>query len=46
MEIEEDGKPVPMSHKHIIRVLRAADWLQSQVDSFAGDRRNFAPERG
>lgn len=44
MEIEEDGKPVPMSHKHVLRVLRAGTWLQAQVDDFAGDRRHFAPE--
>ncbi|WP_234908715.1 hypothetical protein [Rhizobium rhizogenes] len=44
MEIEEDGKPVPVSHKNIIRVLRAGTWIQAQVDAFAGDRRNFTPE--
>jgi hypothetical protein len=44
MEIEEDGKPVATSHKNIIRVLRAGQWIQAQVDGFAGDRRNFAPE--
>lgn len=44
MEIEEDGKPVPMSHKNVLRVLRSGAWLQAQVDAFAGDRRNFAPE--
>lgn len=44
MEIEEDGKPVPTSHKNITRVLRAAGWLQAQVDAFAGNRANFAPE--
>lgn len=45
MEIEEDGKPIATSHKNIIRVLRAGAWIQAQVDAFAGDRRNFAPER-
>lgn len=45
MEIEEDGKPVPMSHKNVRRVLRAGTWIQSQVDGFAGDRARFAPER-
>ena len=44
-EIEEDGKPIATSHKNIIRVLRAGAWIQAQVDAFAGDRRNFAPER-
>lgn len=45
MEIEEGGKPVPTAHKHILRVLTAGSWVQEQVDAFAGDRRNFAPER-
>lgn len=45
MEIEEDGKPVPMSHRNVVRVLRAGTWIQSQVDAFAGDRARFAPER-
>jgi hypothetical protein len=44
MEIEEDGKSVAMSHKNVLRVLRAGTWIQAQVDAFAGDRRNFAPE--
>lgn len=44
MEIEEDGKPVPMSHKNVLRVLRAGTWVQAQVDTFAGDRARFAPE--
>ena len=45
MEIEEDGKPVPMSHRNVVRVLRAGTWIQSQVDAFAGDRARFKPER-
>ncbi len=44
MEIEEDGKPVAMSHKNVLRVLRAGTWIQAQVDAFAGDRSRFAPE--
>lgn len=46
MEIEEGGKPVPTSHAHILRVLQAGAWVQEQVDAFAGNRANFAPERG
>lgn len=46
MEIEEGGAPVPTAHKHILRVLRSAAWVQEQVDAFAGNRANFAPERG
>jgi len=44
MEIEENGKSLAMSHKNVIRVLRAGIWIQAQVDAFAGDRRNFKPE--
>lgn len=43
-EIEDEGKPVTFSHRNIVRVLRGVEWLQVQVDGFAGDRRNFAPE--
>ncbi|MBB3289899.1 MULTISPECIES: hypothetical protein [unclassified Rhizobium] len=44
MEIEEDGKQIPSNHKNIVRVLKAAAWLQAQVDTFAADRRKFGPE--
>jgi hypothetical protein len=43
-EIEEDGKPIPFSQKACVRVLSAGTWIQQQVDAFAADRRNFAPE--
>lgn len=39
-EIEEDGKPVPFSHKNLIRVLRV-QWVQAQADAFASDRAAF-----
>ncbi len=42
--IEEGDKPVPFSQANVIRTLRAALWVQAQVDSFAADRRNFQPE--
>lgn len=46
MEIdEESGRPLAMSQKNVLRVLRAGVWIQSAIDAFAGDRRNFAPER-
>ncbi|MGA1804434.1 hypothetical protein [Rhizobium sp. HT1-10] len=45
MEVEEEGKPLALSHKNIIRILRAGTWIQAQVDAFAGDRRHYAPER-
>jgi hypothetical protein len=44
-EVQHEGTDLTFSHRNVVRVLRAADWLQAQVDSFAGDRRNFAPER-
>lgn len=43
-DVTEEGKPVPFGHKNVVRVLRSANWLQAQVDAFAGDRSNFAPE--
>lgn len=43
-EIEENGTPVPLSHKAIIRVLRSVLWVQEQVDAFAGDRAAFRSE--
>lgn len=43
-EIEEDGKPVPFNHANLLRVLKAASWVQAQIDAYASDRRFFAPE--
>lgn len=40
-EIEEDGAPVPFTHKNVVRLLRAAAWVHAQVDAFAGDRAAF-----
>lgn len=37
-EIHEDGQPVPFNHANVLRVLKAAAWVQAQVDSFAADR--------
>lgn len=42
-EVEEDGKPVPFTTTNLLAVLRV-QWVQQQVDAFAADRRNFAPE--
>ncbi|RWR29466.1 hypothetical protein D2T31_10825 [Sinirhodobacter populi] len=44
-EIEEDGAPVPFSHKNVVRLLRAAPWVHQQVDAFAGDRAAFREAR-
>ncbi len=41
-EVSEDGKPVPFTFENTLRLLRAAKWVQIQVDAFAADRRNFA----
>lgn len=43
-DLREGGKPIPFEHRHVVRVLRASSAIQQQVDAFAGDRRNFAPE--
>lgn len=40
-EITEDGEPVPFSHANVVRLLRAANWVQAQVDAFADDRAAF-----
>ncbi len=40
-EIESEGKPLPFTHKNVVRVLGAGTWLQAQVDAFASDRAAF-----
>jgi len=40
-EIEEEGQPVPFTQGNVIRLLKAAAWVQAQVDSFAADRAAF-----
>ena len=42
--VEEAGKPVPFSTKNLLTLL-GIQWVQLQVDGFAADRRNFAPEQ-
>lgn len=37
-EISEDDQPVPFTHGNVVRLLRAAHWVQVQVDSYASDR--------
>jgi hypothetical protein len=44
-EIEEDGKPIPFSQGNVVRFLRAATWVQAQVDAFADDRSAFRGAR-
>lgn len=40
-DIKEDGESVPFNHANVLRLLRAAHWVQSQVDGFASDRSAF-----
>lgn len=40
-DVKEDGEPVPFSHANVLRLLRAAVWVQAQVDAFASDRAAF-----
>ncbi|WP_313349918.1 hypothetical protein, partial [Paracoccus sp. (in: a-proteobacteria)] len=40
-EISENGEPVPFNHASVVRFLKAALWVQQQVDSFASDRAAF-----
>jgi hypothetical protein len=44
-EVQHEGSALSFTHANVVRILKAAEWLQAQVDAFAGDRRNFAPER-
>lgn len=36
-EVEEEGKPVPFSTSHLLRLLKV-HWVEQQVDAFASDR--------
>lgn len=40
-EVVEHGKPLGFSTANVLRLLRAARWLEVQVDAFAGDRAAF-----
>lgn len=40
-EISEDDQPVPFTHANVVRLLKAAAWVQAQVDAFASDRASF-----
>lgn len=42
-DVTEGGHPVPFTTSNLLSLLRV-QWVQAQVDAFAGDRRNFAPE--
>lgn len=37
-ECEEDGKPVPFTTANVLRLIRAATWVEAQIDGFAADR--------
>jgi len=43
--VSEAGEPVPFSQTNVIRLLRAATWVQAQVDAFAADRAAFRGSR-
>ncbi len=40
-EISDDGKVLPLSHVNATRLLGVA-WVREQIDTFAGNRANFA----
>lgn len=44
-DIKEDGEPVPFTHANVLRLLKGAQWVQSQVDGFASDRAAFRGTR-
>ena len=37
-ECEEAGQPVPFTTQNILRLIRAAAWVEAQIDAFAADR--------
>ncbi|MDS9467937.1 hypothetical protein RGQ15_10205 [Paracoccus sp. MBLB3053] len=39
--VQEDGEQVPFTHANVLRFLKAALWVQQQVDGFASDRAAF-----
>lgn len=43
-DVKEDGQSVPFTHANVLRLLRAATWVQAQVDGFASDRAAFRGE--
>jgi hypothetical protein len=40
-DVKEDGAAVPFTHANVVRLLRAATWVQAQIDGFASDRAAF-----
>ncbi len=40
-QVTEDGQPVPFTHANVLRLLKAAAWVQAQIDGFASDRAAF-----
>lgn len=40
-DVREQDAPLPFTHANVLRLLKAATWVQAQVDAFAGDRRIF-----
>lgn len=40
-DVKEDGEAVPFTHANVLRLLRAAAWVQAQIDGFASDRGAF-----
>ena len=41
-EVEQDGEALPFNTANVIRVLRAAKWIETQVDGFASNRTPIA----
>lgn len=37
-EVTEGGESLPCTHANVLRLLKAAHWVQVQVDGFAADR--------
>ncbi|SLN20048.1 hypothetical protein ROJ8625_00709 [Roseivivax jejudonensis] len=37
-EVAEDGQPLACTHSNILRFLKAAYWVQVEIDAYASDR--------
>jgi hypothetical protein len=44
-DVTENGQPVPFTQANVVRLLKAAQWVQAQVDAFASDRAAFRGPR-
>lgn len=44
-DVKQDGEPLPFTFENVVRVIRAAKWIEQQIDAFASDRAAFRGAR-